>query len=331
MMKCFQKFFRATVVAIAVLILCTGCSSMVAMESSPWVSVDLETDATIQDVSFIDHEHGWLVGNHSTLMETTDGGESWDLRTLQTDGQDYRLTSISFKGDEGWAVGEPALMLHTDDGGKNWSRISLSAKLPGNPAKIVATGPRSAEMVTDVGAIYSTDDVGQNWSALVKEAFGVLRNVNRSEDGQYVAVSSRGSFYSIWRPGEDAWEPHNRNSSRRVQSMGFTPEGQLWMLNRGGLIQFSEDIASETWADAKNPSPASGIGLLDLTYRTENELWVTGGSGRLMCSTDGGKSWKVDASVADVPSNLYRVVFFDDDLGFITGQDGVLLRYAGVA
>ena len=112
--------------------------------------------------------------------------------------------------------------------------------------------------------------------------------------------------------------------------MGFTPDGQLWMLSRGGLIQFSEDVKAEAWEEPQNPSPASGIGLLDLAYRTDNELWVTGGSGRLLCSTDGGKTWKVDASIEDVPSNLYRVIFFDDDQGFITGQDGTLLRYASV-
>ena len=331
MMKFFQKFFRTTLVAFAVLLFCTGCSSMAKLESSPWVPVDLGSDVTVQDISFIDHDHGWLVGNHATLMETKDGGQTWDLRSLETDEQDYRLTSVSFYGNEGWAVGEPALMLHTTDGGESWSRVGLSAKLPGNPAKIVATGNQTAEMITDVGAIYGTQDMGQNWSALVKEAFGVLRNVNRSVDGKYVAVSSRGSFYSIWNPGSDAWEPHNRNSSRRVQSMGFKPDGQLWMLNRGGLIQFSNDVSTEDWQEAQNPDPASGIGLLDLAYRTEDEVWVSGGSGRLMQSTDGGESWQVDTTLEDVPSNLYRVIFFDTDLGFVTGQDGTLLRYADAA
>jgi hypothetical protein len=32
---------------------------------------------------------------------------------------------------------------------------------------------------------------------------------------------------------------HNRNSSRRVQSMGYTPDNRLRMLNRGGQVQFS--------------------------------------------------------------------------------------------
>ncbi|MCM1985343.1 photosynthesis system II assembly factor Ycf48 [Lyngbya confervoides] len=327
MISSFQKFVRFALVTLAVLAFCTACSALPSLESSPWVPVALETDATIQDLSFIDHNHGWLVGNHSTLMETQDGGQTWSLRTLETDGPEYRFNAISFSGNEGWAVGEPSILLHTEDGGQNWNRISLSSRLPGNPVKVVAVGPQSAEMVTDVGAIYSTQDAGQNWTALVKEAFGVTRNVNRSVDGQYVAVSSRGSFYSIWRPGQDSWEPHNRNSSKRVQNMGFAPDGKMWMLNRGGLIQFLDNSTSDDWSNPENPAPASGIGLLDIGYRTPNELWVSGGSGRLLCSKDGGESWSVDPSVENVPSNLYRVLFFDQDLGFITGQDGTLLRY----
>lgn len=332
MMQFIRKFFRLVVTAIALVSLCTACSSLSSIQTSPWEEVALPNNETVQDLSFIDHNHGWLVGTHSTLMETQDGGQTWALRSLENEDQDYRFTSISFFGNEGWAVGEPALLLHTDDGGQNWSQVALSAKLPGNPAKIVAVGSGAAEMVTDVGAIYGTQDSGQNWTALVKEAFGVLRNVNRSADGQYVAVSSRGSFYSIWRPGQDSWEPHNRNSSRRVQSMGFTPNGQLWMLNRGGSIQFSDDAGdADEWQDPNNPAPGSGIGLLDIGYRTENELWVAGGSGRLLESTDGGQSWQVDSAVEDIPSNLYKVVFFDSDLGFVTGQDGTLLRYVNPA
>ncbi len=326
------KFFRFIVAAIAVLGLCTACSSLQAIESSPWELVPLPSDETIQDISFIDHEHGWLVGTHSTMMETQDGGRNWILRSLQDDEQSYRFNSVSFSGNEGWAVGEPALLLHTVNGGQSWNRVTLSTRLPGNPVKIVAVGPQSAEMVTDVGAVYGTQDAGQNWSALVKEAFGVLRNVNRSADGEYVAVSSRGSFYSIWHPGEDSWEPHNRNSSRRVQSMGFTPNGQLWMINRGGSIQFSESVGDASkWQAGNNPDSASGIGLLDIGYRNQDEAWVSGGSGRLLRSLDGGKSWQVDPSAENLPSNLYRVLFFDSDLGFVTGQDGTLLRYAGAA
>jgi photosystem II stability/assembly factor-like uncharacterized protein len=162
---------------------------------------------------------------------------------------------------------------------------------------------------------------------MVEEAVGVVRNISRSADGKYVAVSARGNFYSTWEPGQSAWEPHNRNSSRRVQNMGFTNDGRLWMLARGGQIQFSNEPNGEEWQEPITPESSNSWGLLDLAYRTPDEIWVSGGSGNLLHSSDGGKTWEKDRSVEDVPSNFYKIKFFGPDQGFIIGQQGTLLKY----
>jgi photosystem II stability/assembly factor-like uncharacterized protein len=327
MMHSLQKILRPLLTGFILLVFCTSCEFLASVESSPWELVSLPTDATVLDLSFVSKDHGWLTGTRSTLMETVDGGKTWEPRTLELGDTAYRFNSISFDGDEGWIAGEPSILLHTEDAGQSWSSVPLSAKLPGKPAKIVAAGAHTAEMTTDVGAIYKTEDIGRHWTAMVQEAFGVLRNINRSPDGSYVAVSSRGSFYSIWKPGQVSWEPHNRNSSRRVQNMGFTQDNQLWMLARGGQIQFSND--SNEWNEPLTPDRSVSVGLLDLAYRTPEELWITGGSGNLLCSFDGGKTWQKDRSTSKLGSNLYRVIFQSPDQGFVLGQSGLLLRYIG--
>lgn len=314
---------------VAVLILCGSCGFAQALGVNPWELVELPSDATLLDIGFINPQHGWLVGTHGTLLETLDGGKSWQERSLALTDQDYRLTSVSFSGQEGWVVGKPSILLHTTDGGQSWSKVSLSAKLPGSPNTVFALGNQKAEMTTDVGAIYRTEDGGQSWKALVQEAVGVIRNIDRSPDGQYVAVSSKGSFYSTWSPGQPAWEPHNRNSSRRVQNMGFGQHGQLWMLVHGGSLQFNDPAQPEQWSKPINPQQAVSVGLLDLAYRTDSELWLAGGSGNLLCSVDGGKTWKKDTELENIPSNFYKIVFLNPEQGFILGQQGNLLRYTG--
>ena len=166
---------------------------------------------------------------------------------------------------------------------------------------------------------------------MVQEAVGVLRNIARSSDGKYLAVSAKGNFYSTWEPGQNAWEGHNRNSSRRVQNMGYGKDGRLWMLARGGQIQFTNPSNTNEWEEPQNPEVSTSWGLLDLAYRTPNEIWITGGSGNLLCSLDGGKTWQKDREVENVPSNLYKIVFLAPEQGFIIGQRGVLLRYQGIA
>lgn len=329
LLKSFKQLF---ILAIAVL-LCTGCTNayLPSVETNPWEVISLPVEETVLDVGFIDDtSHGWLVGKRSTLLETEDGGETWAVRKLDLDDdQVYNLTSVSFSGKEGWIVGEPSIMLHTKDGGESWERISLSDNLPGTTRLITALGDRSAELVTDVGAIYRTEDEGKTWQALVEEAVGVFRNISRSSDGRYVTVSARGNFYSTWEPGQRAWQQHNRTSSRRLQNMGFGADNRLWILARGGLVQFSEPGSLDDWNEQVAPEFSTSWGLLDMAYRTPEEIWVAGGSGNLLRSTNGGQSWEKDRAIERVPSNLYEVVFLSPDQGFVLGQGDVLLKYKG--
>ncbi len=330
MQRYLRSFTQILVILVAV-IFTSGCARgfLPSTSFNPWQVVPLPTDATLSDVAFTGNDqHGWLVGKSATLLETNDGGQSWQLRSLDLgDDLRYSFNSVSFSGDEGWVTGEPGLLLHTTDGGKSWLRVPLSEQLPGSPDTIVALGPKSAEMTTDVGAIYRTKDGGKTWQAMVQEAVGVLRNIARSPDGKYIAVSSRGNFYSTWEPGQTAWTQHNRTSSRRLQNMGFGKDGRQWLLARGGLLQFSSADDPEQWDAQVSPEFNTSWGLLDLAYRTPNEIWVAGGSGNLLYSEDGGATWQKDRGVEDVPSNLYRVIFLSPERGFILGQGGTLLRY----
>lgn len=331
MMRSILAPLKKALVLLVTVLLCAGCATYLpSIGSNPWQVVALPVDSTLADVAFTGNpQHGWLVGNNSTLLETIDGGKTWQQRILDLEGQKYRFTSVSFSGNEGWVVGQPAILLHTEDGGRSWLQVPLSEKLPGSPNIVAALGSNAAEMTTDIGAIYRTADSGKTWKAMVQEALGVMRNIARSPDGKYVAVSARGNFYSVWKPGQVSWEQHNRESSRRLQNMGFGKDGRLWMLERGGLVQFGDANDLDSWEEPINPEFSTSWGLLDLAYRTPDEMWIAGGSGNLICSFDGGKTWQKDREVEDVPSNLYKVVFLSQDQGFVLGQDGVLLRYEG--
>lgn len=322
--RSWQRMFALLIVVLA----CIGCSKVPSISSNPWQVVNVPTEAKLLDIAFTDNpQHGYLVGSNATLLETNDGGDTWKPLNLELDDARYRFDSVSFAGKEGWIAGEPSLLLHTTDEGRNWSRIALSEKLPGNPIVIKALAENTAEMATDVGAIYQTTDGGKNWKAQVEAAVGVVRNLERSADGKYVAVSAKGSFYSTWEPGQNAWVPHNRLSSKRLENMGFADNGQLWLLARGGQVQFSDTSKPDEWLEAKYPELSTSWGLLDLAYRTPNEIWIGGGSGNLLRSTDGGKTWEKDREVEEVAANFYKVIFLKPDQGFIIGDRGVLLKY----
>jgi len=298
--------------------------------SSPWIPVPLDTKSNPLDVAFTDRDHGFLVGSNRLIMETRDGGATWEERSLTLpEEENFRLLSIAFNGKEGWIVGQPGLLLHSTDSGSNWNRLFLDTKLPGEPYLITALGANTAELATNVGAIYRTQDGGKSWQALVGDAAGAVRDLRRGPDGHYVSVSSLGNFFATWRPGESDWKVHQRVSSQRVQSMGFQPDGKLWMVTRGAQLRFNDDATNvEAWGEAIIPI-TNGYGYLDLAWDPKGDLWTGGGSGTLLTSADGGASWSKDPVGAEQPSNFTRIAVLPDGKAFVLGERGSLLRWVG--
>ena len=168
-------------------------------ENSPCDTIQFEKQFNTLDIDFIDDNHGFLVGSNRLIMETTDGGKTWEERSLDLASEEnFRLLDIDFKGEEGWLLGQPSLVMHTYDGGKNWTRLSLGNKLPGQPFLITTIDRDKAELATTAGAIYSTSNSGESWEAKVVDASGSggVRDLRRTSEGDYVSVSSLGNFFS---------------------------------------------------------------------------------------------------------------------------------------
>ena len=318
--------------AVLLILLTTGCvtTGLATAASSPWQTVPLSTSANPLDVAFTDANHGFLVGSNRLVMETNDGGNSWEERALELPAEEnFRLISIDFLGQEGWIAGQPGLLLHSNDGGQNWNRLLLDTKLPGDPYLITAIGSNKAELATNVGAIYRSSDSGKSWQAEVSDAAGAVRDLRRSPEGSYVSVSGLGNFFSTWNPGDQVWQPHNRVSSQRVQTMGFQPDNKLWMVTRGAQLRFNPDGSNpEDWSKPVIPI-TNGFGYLDMAWDPNGTIWTGGGSGTLLQSSDGGAHWQRDAVGAATPSNFTRLLFLEDGKGFALGERGTLLRWIG--
>jgi len=329
-----------------------------AEKISKWERLQLPVSDTsvMFDLDFVDDKTGFLVGSQGTFLKTTDGGLSFsDANIDVTSDEDinYRWEAISFKGNEGWAVGKPSIMIHTLDGGKSWERIPFSSQLPGDFLGITALENNAAEVITSAGAIYKTVNGGKNWKAQVVETIdatlnrvsssgvsgasyysGSINSVVRDTKGQYIGVNARGNFYLTFKPGDNAWMPHNRKTIRRIVTMGVVgddlTEG-MWMTTRAGGVSFAKgksDLDTQEIDFVDTTINSGGYGILDVTKLSNGDMWCVGGGGKIFLSRNGGKSWIADNSGDNEPGNLYKVKFFGDD-GFILGSGGILLRFQG--
>ena len=336
-----KKFLASIPNLLLPLLLCfvlSSCSStgVKMSETSPWETIQFEDQANALDIDFIDNNHGFLVGSNRLIMESRDGGKTWDKRSLDISAEEnFRLLDIDFKGSEGWLIGQPSLVMHTIDEGKNWTRLSLG-KLPGQPFLVSTINKGVAQLATTSAAIYETQNSGETWEAKVSDPSeqGGIRDLRRTRNGDYVSVSSLGNFFSTLENNSDNWIAHQRASSKRVQSIGFDPNGNLWMLSRGAEIRFNEDKDNlESWTKPIVPI-LNGYNYLDMGWDPNGDIWAGGGNGTLIVSKDNGKTWNSDPVASNLPTNFIKIQFLEKDeldsiKGFILGERGYILKWNG--
>ena len=337
-MKKFLTSIPNLLLTFTLCFILSSCSStgVKMSESSPWETIQFEDQSNALDIDFIDNNHGFLVGSNRLIMESNDGGKSWEKRSLDIAAEEnFRLLDIDFRGSEGWLIGQPSLVMHTIDEGKNWTRLSLG-KLPGQPFLVSTIDDGVAELATTSAAIYVTSNSGETWEAKVSDPSeqGGIRDLRRTSNGDYVSVSSLGNFFSTLENESDTWIAHQRASSKRVQSIGFNPNGNLWMLSRGAEIRFNEDSNDvESWTKPIVPI-LNGYNYLDMGWDPKGNIWAGGGNGTLIVSKDDGKTWDSDPIASNLPTNYIKIQFLEKDeldakKGFILGERGYILRWNG--
>ena len=83
-MKKFITSIPNLLLALSLCFVLSSCSStgVKANDSSPWKTIYFEDQANALDVDFIDKNNGFLVGSNRLIMESNDGGETWEKRSL---------------------------------------------------------------------------------------------------------------------------------------------------------------------------------------------------------------------------------------------------------
>ncbi|MBT4483571.1 MAG: T9SS type A sorting domain-containing protein [Candidatus Latescibacteria bacterium] len=95
-----------------------------------WHFQDSGTTETLLDVCFIDELHGWAVGENSTIIATSDGGETWVKQVCPLDS--LLLEKVQFIDKiHGYCCGYRrkatfGKMFATQDGGKKWYELTFS-------------------------------------------------------------------------------------------------------------------------------------------------------------------------------------------------------------
>jgi photosystem II stability/assembly factor-like uncharacterized protein len=125
--------------------------------------------AILRDVTFVDRDHGWAVGDQQLeaggqsglASRTSDGGRTWtDMLVPGTSS----LSEVHFVDQRvGWALDSDGKVASTVDGGASWSVVAVGL-LHIQAAFGNATEGWLAGTSTEPGVVLATVDGGRTWS-----------------------------------------------------------------------------------------------------------------------------------------------------------------------
>lgn len=300
----------------------------------------LGEDATLHDVTFIDTQRGWAVGDRGVVLHTDDGGVHW--RT-QPSGVDCPLLSVSFVSPErGWVVGGYATplshrtrgtVLRTIDGGRTWQRVQ-DTTLPRlthvqffDDAHGVATGYGSSFYPS---GLFVTRDGGASWQPFATPKRTAWLAADFVDVNNGVVASARGSRGAIVdRKLELSMLTGADN--RTVHSMAMANATQGWLVGDNGLVALTNDGGVSWQPPAVLPSASSqaaGAANQKADYQAVcakgQQVWIAGAlGGQVLYSQDGGQSWATQATPVQTP--LRSITFVDSSHGWAVGTLGTII------
>jgi photosystem II stability/assembly factor-like uncharacterized protein len=288
--------------------------------SQNWIKQEANTSSNLQDLFFVTHNKGFIVGTNGTLLQTTNGGLDWSIIPFNST---KNLRSIYFTDSlKGFLVSDYELY-KTEDGGQTWiSQYSIN----GRDIHFV---DQDTGYVFGNQKILTTNDGGLTWSSLnppnnpihdggtaidsktffVWGAYGV---VDKSTDGglswQYVYGSSTRNLYDIFFVND---------------SIGYLAGGENAHGSTSGILNKTINKGEDWSIDCLQPG-SSFKHLLSIYFVNEQLGFVVGKEGNIGKTTDSGNTW----TKLNSPTNysLNKVFFLDSLIGYSVGANGTILK-----
>lgn len=198
-----------------------------------WRQVQSPVSVSLTSVRFSDETTGWITGHGGVLLQTRDGGQSWekrldgielgalilkseqarkpkpdrekvvDAQRLVADGPDKPLLDTCFVSKQvGFTVGAYGLILRTDDGGKTWQ--PWQDRLPnlrGRHLNRIAFLHGDLFIVGEQGSAYVSEDSGATFKALASPYRGSYFGVTADTPDSVVIFGLRGNAFRVSRHG----------------------------------------------------------------------------------------------------------------------------------
>ncbi|MEP6635582.1 MAG: YCF48-related protein [Acidobacteriota bacterium] len=212
----------------------------------------------LRDIYFADASNGWVVCERNIydlktkeeartyLINTTDGGETWQRVALSGAVADERLVRAVFSpSGRGWAFGEGGAIYTSQEPGQKWVRLQT-------PTRHLLLGGTFIDdhrgwLVGAGATILQTSDGGETWHlSQLLDARGVRFNAASFVGNRLGwAVGSGGTIYRTINGGR-TWQAQNSGVQADLFDVKFLDAAEGWAVGADGTVIYSND-GGNTW------------------------------------------------------------------------------------
>ena len=287
-----------------------------------WATQVSGTTQTLNDVTFVNENYGWAVGNYGTMLHTTNGGTTW---TAQTSGSGSWLYGVFFiNSNLGWEVGNNGTIIHTTDGGTSWSGQSSGTTWTLNGVTFIDANYGWAvggdDMLNQACVIVRTTNGGASWSEQTSGTTKRLYSVDFISANIGWAVGQEGTILHT-TDGGTTWIPQTSGTGAWLYRVTFVDANSGWAVGGGGAIVHTTN-GGTTWI---TQTSSTGAELYGVTFVNANNGWAVGWSGIIIHTTDGGTTWTAQSS--GTSQSLNGIASIGSNNVWTVGDEGTILRY----
>lgn len=231
-------------------IISIGSSGNVLVSSDAGNSWDYNRIAenSLNSLSMISDNEGWIAGSEGFLYKTTDGGVSWDKNISHRAinllyGDFYEVNFVD--GNTGWAFDSHSNIIKTTNGGKKWLPQNIILPDDVSITNSYFENYNTGFFVGTKGTIYKTTNGGVNWFSInfSDKNFNSIEMVNSltgwvcGEKGTLIKTTNSGK---IW---EQVTLPYPNTDLKRVK---FLDENNGMVVGSSGKTYRTSD-GGATW------------------------------------------------------------------------------------
>ena len=312
-----------------------------------WFNQSKGTIKAFTDISFVDANTGWVIGENA-ILKSNDGGKSWNRQS--TDSTIYLYDVCVTDANTVTVVGYDwntniGLILRTTDGGNKW--VNQNNNIIGYLKGVCFTDVNTGTIVggdwsNDSGIILRTTNGGSDWVKQPVDSIQGFQGLNAvyftdENNGTVIGGRFNGitqNYESIILTTTDAgkkWDIHSAETTSILNDTHFTDSNNGTIVGGGicagqGIILRTTD-GGKSWFTQYLFTPYDG-GLSGVYFTDANNGTAVGtgknGEGLIFRTIDGGSNW-VSQTIGT--NNWLQGVCFTDVLtGWAVGMNGTILH-----